>query len=215
MKNKGLNIPIVYNSNGYENVETLKSLDGYIDVYLPDLKYYYDDIAFKYSGIKEYFKYATEAIKEMYRQVGSPQLDENGIIQKGLIIRHLVLPNNIENSKRVLEWIKENIDAMEGFFRQVKDYNPPLIAREIAMRFRNDKDSDDSSCYEPPVRGKNNVVQRSKTPILRKSQKLSKEMHIDNDEIEPLTFLNNLNDNNNEYQLPQVDFGFDLVLDLD
>ena len=85
-------------------------LDGYIDIYLPDLKYFYNDIAKKYSKIENYFEIATKAIQEMYKQVGPPKLDENGIIKKGLIIRHLVLPNNIENSKKVLKWIKENID---------------------------------------------------------------------------------------------------------
>ena len=85
-------------------------LDGYIDIYLPDLKYFYNDIAKKYSKIENYFEIATKAIQEMYKQVGPPKLDENGIIKKGLIIRHLVLPNNIENSKQVLKWIKENID---------------------------------------------------------------------------------------------------------
>ena len=85
-------------------------LDGYIDIYLPDLKYFYNDIAKKYSKIENYFEIATKAIQEMYKQVGPPKLDENGIIKNGLIIRHLVLPNNIENSKKVLKWIKENID---------------------------------------------------------------------------------------------------------
>ena len=85
-------------------------LDGYIDIYLPDLKYFYNDIAKKYSKIENYFEITTKAIQEMYKQVGPPKLDENGIIKKGLIIRHLVLPNNIENSKKVLKWIKENID---------------------------------------------------------------------------------------------------------
>lgn len=105
-----------------------------------------------------------------------------------------------------------NVDEKES-----KQNKGKIIFKKIELSSdddNDDKDSDDSSYYEPPVRGKNNVVQRSKTPILRKSQKLSKEMHIDNnndDEIEPLTFLNNLNENNNnEYQLPQVDFGFDL-----
>ena len=129
-KNKGLNIPIIYNSNGYESIDTLKNLEGYIDVYLPDLKYYYDYIAFKYSGIKDYFNNATKSINEMYRQVGSPQLDKNGIIQKGLIIRHLVLPNNIENSKRVLEWIKENIDE-RVYISIMAQYFPCYQAKEI------------------------------------------------------------------------------------
>ena len=106
----GLKIPIVYNSSGYENPETIKLLDGYIDVYLPDLKYYDNELGFKLSGVNNYFEYATESIKEMYKQVGKPELDENGIIKKGLIIRHLVLPNHIENSKNVLKWIKENFN---------------------------------------------------------------------------------------------------------
>lgn len=108
-KSKGLKIPIIYNSNGYEKIETLKKLEGYIDVYLPDLKYYYNELGKKYSKIDNYFEIATSAIKEMYRQVGSPKFDENGIIQKGVIIRHLVLPNHIENSRRVLKWIKTNL----------------------------------------------------------------------------------------------------------
>lgn len=106
----GLKIPIVYNSSGYENPEIIKLLDGYIDVYLPDLKYYDNELGFKLSGINNYFEYATESIKEMYKQVGKPELDENGIIKKGLIIRHLVLPNHIENSKNVLKWIKEKFN---------------------------------------------------------------------------------------------------------
>lgn len=136
-KNKGLKIPIVYNSNGYENVETIKKLDGYIDIYLPDLKYYDDDLAFKYSGIKNYFENATSAIKEMYNQVGSPVLDENGMMKKGLIIRHLVLPNNLQNSKDVLKWINDNIDkkvfvsVMAQYFPTNKAKYFPEINRKL------------------------------------------------------------------------------------
>lgn len=129
-KKKGLNIPIVYNSNGYERIETLQALDGYIDVYLPDLKYYYDELAIKYSGVKEYFKHATSAIKEMYRQVGYPKVNENGIIQKGLIIRHLVLPNHLQNSKKVLEWIKDNIDE-RVYVSIMAQYFPCYKAKDI------------------------------------------------------------------------------------
>lgn len=100
MQKKGLKIPIIYNSNGYENLETIKKLEGYIDVYLPDLKYYYNELGEKYSKVKNYFEIATKAIKEMYKQVGSPEIDEKGIIKKGIIIRHLVLPNHIENTKK-------------------------------------------------------------------------------------------------------------------
>lgn len=129
-RSKELKIPIIYNSNGYESINTLKKLEGYIDVYLPDLKYYYDDIAIKYSGVKNYFKVATEAIKEMYRQVGAPKLNENGIIQKGLIIRHLILPNNIENSKKVLSWIKNNIDS-SVYVSIMAQYFPCYKAKNI------------------------------------------------------------------------------------
>jgi len=107
-KKEGLKIPIVYNSSGYENPEILKQLDGYIDIYLPDLKYFDNELAKRLSGIDNYFEYATESIKEMYKQVGKPVINENGLIKKGLIIRHLLLPNHIENSKKVLEWIKNS-----------------------------------------------------------------------------------------------------------
>lgn len=109
-KEKGLKIPIIYNSNGYENVETLKELEGLIDVYLPDFKYADDDIAKRYSAVVNYTKNTLAAIKEMYRQVGNAKFDKNGIIKKGLVIRHLVLPNNLENTKKVLKSIAENID---------------------------------------------------------------------------------------------------------
>lgn len=129
-RKNGLKIPIVYNTNGYESIETLKILNGYIDIYLPDLKYYYNDIAKKYSKVDKYFKIATEAIKEMYKQVGNPVLNEEGIMQKGLMIRHLVLPNNIDNSKKVLKWIKENIDK-EVFVSVMAQYFPTHKAKEI------------------------------------------------------------------------------------
>jgi len=101
-KNKGLNIPIIYNSNGYENIETLELLNGYIDIYLPDLKYASNELARKYSGIEHYFETATNAILKMQEQVGTPQIDENGIMRRGLIIRHLILPNYQYNTKHVL-----------------------------------------------------------------------------------------------------------------
>ena len=109
-KKNGLNIPIIYNTNGYENIETLKLLEGYIDVYLPDLKYYDNELGKKYSKVDHYFEIATKAIQEMYRQVGSPKLNSKGMIQKGVMVRHLILPNQIENSKKVLKWLKENMD---------------------------------------------------------------------------------------------------------
>lgn len=136
-RKKGLKIPIVYNTNGYESVETLKLLEGYVDIYLPDLKYYYDDLAKKYSKVDNYFEIATKAIQEMDRQVGAPVLDENGVMKKGLMIRHLILPNEVQNSKKVLKWIKENIDLnvyvsiMAQYFPTYKAKEIPEIARKI------------------------------------------------------------------------------------
>ncbi|URZ03348.1 radical SAM protein [Clostridium felsineum] len=104
-KNKGLTLPILYNSNGYVNLETIKLLDGYIDVYLPDLKYFDDKYAVKYSKAPNYFKVATNAIEEMFRQVGEPVFNEEGLITKGVIIRHLMLPSLLFDSKKIMNYI--------------------------------------------------------------------------------------------------------------
>lgn len=128
-KKNGLHIPIVYNTNSYETVETIKLLEGYIDIYLPDLKYYYNDVAYKYSKINNYFETATSAIQEMYSQVGAPILDEFGMMKKGLMIRHLVLPNNIDNSKKVLKWIKDNLDN-NVYVSVMAQYFPTYLAKE-------------------------------------------------------------------------------------
>ena len=128
-KNNGLKIPIVYNTNGYENIETIKMLKGYIDIYLPDLKYSQNSLAKKYSKVDNYFEIATTAIKEMYNQVGSPIFNEEGVMQKGVIIRHLVLPNNIQNSKEVLKWINDNMPK-DIFVSVMAQYFPTYKAME-------------------------------------------------------------------------------------
>ena len=128
-KNKGLHLPIIYNTNGYENIETIKKLEGYIDIYLPDLKYYYNKIGKRYSKIDNYFEITTKVILEMYNQVGGTLLDGRGIIKKGLMIRHLVLPNNIENSKKILKWIKENIND-DVYINVMAQYFPTYKAKE-------------------------------------------------------------------------------------
>lgn len=139
-RNKGLKIPIIYNSNGYENVETIKMLDGYIDVYLPDLKYYSNEIAKKYSKIDNYFSNAVSAIKEMQKQVGNPIFNEDGIIQKGVIIRHLILPSHILNTKKILKYIKENFDentyisVMAQYFPTYKAKDDDKINRKISKK---------------------------------------------------------------------------------
>ena len=128
-KSRGLKIPVIYNSSGYERVEVIRELNGIIDVYLPDLKYFDNAVALKYSGIKNYFNYASEAIKEMYKQVGAPKLDKNGVIRKGLIIRHLILPNNVADSINVLEWIKNNIGT-DVYVSIMAQYFPAYKAKE-------------------------------------------------------------------------------------
>lgn len=101
-KKSGLTIPIVYNTSGYETVETIKMLSGHIDIYLPDFKYYSNELAKKYSFAPNYFEIATKALKEMFNQVGEFSFDENGILKKGMIVRHLILPNQVEDSKNVI-----------------------------------------------------------------------------------------------------------------
>lgn len=101
-------IPVVYNTSGYDSVEELKMLEGYVDVYLTDLKYYSSELSQKYSSAKNYFEMCSLAIKEMIRQQPKNVM-ENGLIKKGVIIRHMVLPNCINDSFKVLEWIKNNL----------------------------------------------------------------------------------------------------------
>lgn len=128
-RNKGLKLPIVYNTNSYENVETLQMLEGYIDVYLPDLKYAENELGKEYSKIADYFEVATKAIREMIRQVGTPKLNENGIMLSGVMVRHLVLPNYIENSKKVLKWIVENLPK-DIYVSVMAQYFPTYKAKE-------------------------------------------------------------------------------------
>lgn len=139
-RKNGLKIPIIYNTNSYENVSTIRALNGYIDVYLPDLKYYSDEVAIKYSKAPNYFKVSTEAIKEMYKQVGEPIFDENGIIKKGVIIRHLILPNHIQNTEHILKWIKDTFDnkvyvsVMAQYFPTYKAKNDDKLNRKISTK---------------------------------------------------------------------------------
>lgn len=139
-RKNGLKLPIIYNTNSYENVSTIRALNGYIDVYLPDLKYYSDEIAIKYSKAPNYFKVSTEAIKEMYKQVGEPIFDENGIIKKGVIIRHLILPNHIQNTEHILKWIKDTFDnkvyvsVMAQYFPTYKAKNDYKLNRKISTK---------------------------------------------------------------------------------
>ena len=127
-RKRGLKIPIIYNTNGYENIETIKKLEGYIDIYLPDLKYAENKLGKRYSKIEDYFEIATKAIKEMENQIGSPKFNDEGIMQRGVLVRHLVLPNNIENSKKVLKWMKDNLKE-DTYVSIMAQYFPTFKAK--------------------------------------------------------------------------------------
>lgn len=138
VKKNGLNIPIVYNTNGYEEVETIKKLNGYIDIYLPDFKYFTNELAIKYSKAPNYFEKVTSALIEMQSQFDEYVFDGE-IMKKGMIVRHLVLPNHIQNSKNVLKWIKDNlrkdiyVSVMAQYFPTYKAIGDELIGRKLSF----------------------------------------------------------------------------------
>ena len=126
---KGLKIPLVYNTNSYESLYTLKLLDGIIDIYLPDIKYSDNDNSFDYSRAEDYVRYSRAVILEMKRQVGNLIVDAHDIAIRGLIIRHLVLPNDIAGSKESLEFISREI-GRETFLSIMSQYFPTHKAKE-------------------------------------------------------------------------------------
>jgi len=127
----GLKIPFVYNTNGYESVDSLKLLEGKIEVYLPDIKYFNKEASLKYSGVSNYFEICKEAVWEMYRQVGMPKFDECGIIIKGLIIRHLILPSLSKDSLKVLEFVSDKFPK-EIFVSIMSQYIPYYRANRFS-----------------------------------------------------------------------------------
>jgi putative pyruvate formate lyase activating enzyme len=134
----GLRLPLIYNTNAYDSVEVLRLLDGIVDIYLPDLKYADDDLAYEYSSITNYPRIARDAIVEMHRQVGGTlTLGSDGLVRRGLIIRHLVLPNDIAGSKSSLRWVRETlgpgvtISLMAQYFPTHRAASMPLLSRTI------------------------------------------------------------------------------------
>ena len=119
----GLNIPLVYNCSGYESVETIRLLEGIIDIYMPDIKYSDSQCAAKYSNAPDYFERCKEAVREMHRQVGNLKLNNRGIAERGLLIRHLVLPNNLAGSREVLRFIAEEISD-DSYVNSMAQYRP-------------------------------------------------------------------------------------------
>jgi putative pyruvate formate lyase activating enzyme len=135
----GLRLPLVYNTNGYDNLETLKELDGIIDIYLPDIKYASNENALKYSDAGDYAETARAAIKEMFRQTGELALDGDDISRRGVIVRHLILPENIAGSAGSLKWLAEDVST-EITISLMSQYHPthhatlfPEINRHISQ----------------------------------------------------------------------------------
>lgn len=131
----GLHIPIVYNCGGYESVETLQLLESIVDIYMPDFKYANDDLALKYSGVRDYVEVVRDALKEMYRQVG-PLKAENGIATRGVFVRHLVLPNNLSTTQKVCEVISSvnteiPVNIMKQYHPIYQAYEYPELSRRI------------------------------------------------------------------------------------
>lgn len=119
-----LPVPVVYNCGGYEKTESLKRLEGLVDIYLPDLKYLDGASAARYSLAPDYPQIAIKAIEEMYRQVGDCQMNQKGMLQKGVLVRHLVLPGNLENSRAVLDWMEDFAKDKNVLFSLMSQYTP-------------------------------------------------------------------------------------------
>jgi len=141
-RGKGLKLPIVYNTSAYEKVETLKLLEGFVDIYLPDCKYYDELRAIRYSKAAGYYDVAIRAIREMYRQVGNPYFDEKGIMKKGVIVRHMILPEGKKDSKEVIKRIYEEFGD-DVYLSIMSQYTPvesvnyesyPELNRKVTKR---------------------------------------------------------------------------------
>jgi putative pyruvate formate lyase activating enzyme len=137
---EGLKLPIVYNSSGYDGIESLHLLDGIIDIYMPDLKYSSNDSAKRCSGADNYWEVATVALKEMLRQVGHLELDDEGVAIRGMLIRHLVLPENLSGTEKVLTFIAETlgvqtyISLMRQYFPAHRALGIPPLDRQLTSR---------------------------------------------------------------------------------
>jgi putative pyruvate formate lyase activating enzyme len=131
-------IPVLWNSSGYEKAESIAILSGYIDIFLPDLKYVSPVLSGKYSSAPDYFDYAKSALDEMFRLVGYPEFDGDGMMKKGVLVRHLVLPSNVEESKKVIDHLAQNYDTnklyvslMCQYFPTHKAFDFPEISRRL------------------------------------------------------------------------------------
>lgn len=163
-KKQNLGIPIVYNTSGYEKAETLKMLDGYVDIYLPDFKYYDEDSAKEYSNAPNYADYAKKAIAEMFRQVGAPHFFDNGIMKKGVIVRHLLLPKHLEESKKIVKYLFDTYKH-DIFISIMNQYTPmPQVADHKILKEKvTEKEYNDLIDYAVDIGVENGFVQEGET----------------------------------------------------
>lgn len=161
-KEKGLTLPILYNTNGYDSLETIKMLDNYIDVYLPDFKYFDDKYAIKYSNAKGYRENVIHVLEEMYRQVGKNKFDEKGRMIKGMIVRHLMLPGLLFDSKKVIDTIY-NMFSDNVYISIMNQYTPMFKALELEEISKplNPKMYDSLISYAAEIGVKNAFIQES------------------------------------------------------
>lgn len=137
---QGLTLPLVYNSGGYDSLKTLELMDGVIDIYMPDLKFMDEDIALGYTGARNYPQTVKEAIREMHRQVGDLQVDEDGLAVRGLLVRHLVMPEGLAGTEAAMEFLAKEISP-ETFVNVMGQYSPyyqarhdPIIGRRVTRK---------------------------------------------------------------------------------
>lgn len=136
-KRKGLSIPIIYNTSGYEKIESLRLLKGLIDIYLPDFKYYDDNLGIKYSKVNNYFAYTSSSLEEMYQELGKCKYDKDGNLVSGIIVRHLVLPGHIEDSKKVLKYLYDKyqnniIYSIMNQYTPIRKLDIPNLNRKVS-----------------------------------------------------------------------------------
>ena len=163
-KGRGLSVPVVYNTGTYENVSTIKMIDGYVDIYLPDMKYLNRDIAKKYSNAYNYPDVAKEAIREMVRQVGKATFFDNGMMKKGVIVRHLVLPGNIYDSKDIIDYLYDTYGD-DIFVSIMNQYTPLSRVKNLKPLDRklSDEEYEEVVDYALFVGVKNGFIQEGNT----------------------------------------------------
>ena len=163
-KIQNLDIPIVYNTGGYEKVETLKMLDGYIDIYLPDFKYYFQETAKEYSNAPDYTPYAKNAVAEMVRQVGTHEFFDNGIMKKGVIVRHLLLPGHLKESKEIVKYLYDTYKN-DIFISIMNQYTPmpQMKSHRLLSKKVSEKDYNELINYAIDIGVENGFIQEGET----------------------------------------------------